>query len=180
MNIFRSTRLCIHDGWVVWFVLRDYVITRDFAGIGSCIYAISWSVYCKVTTCRENYYLWICDMLADNMYGENKFFDNNNNAPDEDVFYDGDETLALAQFKCMETGTLAPLLKEELKFKILAKCHQEGKELNTEPVRTPPPIKKKVRFLNCYCFSFHVLDFFVICPACYCVLRLCFAFANLL
>lgn len=84
-------------------------------------------------------------MLSDIMFGGTKYFDNNNNnAPDDDVFYDGDETLALAEVRCMETGTLAPLLKKELKYKILAKCHQEGKELKTDPVRSPPPVKKKL------------------------------------
>ena len=80
---------------------------------------------------------------------DNVFFDDNNNDMQTKGLesYQEDERLKLATQECMKTGTIFPLLKEELKFKILAKCHEEGKELTVEPEKKLPPTKKMVRFL---------------------------------
>lgn len=84
-------------------------------------------------------------MLDDN-FSSKLFYDNNNNNTDDDgVFYEEDEKLAIATQECYKTGTLIPLLKEELKFKILAKCHEQGKELIIDTGRKTPPPKKKLQ-----------------------------------
>lgn len=73
------------------------------------------------------------------------FDDNNNNTEDDgSVFYE-DVQFAMATKQCMETGTYLPLLKEELKCKILAKCHEEGKELAVDIGKKTPPPRKRVR-----------------------------------
>lgn len=74
------------------------------------------------------------------------FDDNNNNTNGSFKFNEEDSMLALATEECMKTGTFLPLLKEELKCKILAKCHEEGKQLNIKAEQRVAAPKKKVNF----------------------------------
>jgi hypothetical protein len=85
-------------------------------------------------------------MLEETLSPKMIFDDNNNNTEDDgSVFYEEDAPFAMATKECMKTGTVLPLLKEELKCKILAKCHQEGKELAVDIGRKTPPPRKRVR-----------------------------------
>ncbi|XP_063409400.1 uncharacterized protein LOC134692791 [Mytilus trossulus] len=73
------------------------------------------------------------------------FDDNNNNTNGSFKFNEEDSMLALATEECMKTGTFLPLLKEELKCKILAKCHEEGKQLNIKAEQRVAAPKKKLQ-----------------------------------
>lgn len=56
-----------------------------------------------------------------------------------------DEKLRSATLESLETGKITPLLKEELKCRILTRCLEEGKELSPERATKIQPRKDKVR-----------------------------------
>lgn len=55
-----------------------------------------------------------------------------------------DEKLRSATRESLQTGKITPLLKEELKCRILSRCLEEGKELSPERITTIQPKKGKV------------------------------------
>lgn len=55
-----------------------------------------------------------------------------------------DEKLISATIESYETGKITPLLKEELKCRILSRCLEEGKDLSPEPIPENQIVKDKV------------------------------------
>ncbi|XP_021353809.1 proto-oncogene c-Fos-like [Mizuhopecten yessoensis] len=56
-----------------------------------------------------------------------------------------DEKLRSATLESLETGKITPLLKEELKCRILTRCLEEGKELSPERAIKIQPRKDKLK-----------------------------------